>query len=119
MMPPDGSTMGFALLNPSDAAYAAGLQGPFDADQQGVAGSALSARRDMGRQGGQFRAVLGPCREGRAVPVRALRPVRAGAHRFAGIHRRGVALLSAGGAAGPVVRLTRLRALRTGRRSPL
>src|ERR1700730_15886892 len=107
MMPPDGSTMGFALLNPSDAAYAAGLQGPFDADQQGVAGSALSARRDVGRQGGQFRAILGPCGEGRAVPLRTLGPVRTGAHRAARIHRRGVALLSAGGAAGPALRLPR------------
>src|SRR5207302_8710793 len=41
------------------AAVISRRSGPADADQQGVAGSTLSARRDLGRQGPQFRAVLG------------------------------------------------------------
>ena len=39
-----------------------------------VAGPALSARRHLGRQGRQLRAVLRACRAGRAVPVRRHRP---------------------------------------------
>ena len=41
----------------------------------GLARPALSAGRDLGRQGRQFRAVLGACRKGRAVPVRSARAI--------------------------------------------
>ena len=47
-----------------------------DADgfvMEGLAGPAVSARRDLGRQGRQLRALLGARRKGRAVPVRPLR----------------------------------------------
>ena len=40
---------------------------------EGLAGPSLSARRDLGRQGRQFRILFGPRREGRAVPVRSRR----------------------------------------------
>ena len=53
------------------------------------------------------------------MPVRPLRPSGGGADRAAGIHRRGVARLSARGAAGPALRLSRLRPLRPGRRASL
>ena len=90
-----------------------------DAIGPGVARTTLSAGRDLGRQGRQFRAVLGACRKGRSVPVRPLGQSRGSAHRAARIHRRGLALLSAGGASGAALRLSGLRPLRAGRRPPL
>ena len=86
-----------------------------DSAQPLPAGPALSAGRDLGRQRSQFRLVLGPCREGQALPLRSGRPARAGAPDLAGIYRPGVAWLSAGGRAGHALRLSRLRALRSAR----
>src|SRR5581483_7731467 len=44
-----------------------------DAGTARLAGEPVSARRDLGREGGQFRVVLGTCGEGRIVPFRRLR----------------------------------------------
>ena len=51
---------------------------------------------------------------GRAVPLRRQRAARAAAHRAARAHRRGLARLSAGGAARPALRLSRARTVRAG-----
>ena len=52
-------------------------------------------RRHLGRQGRQFRAVLGPRDQGRALPVRRSGRARDRAHRAARIHRRDLARLRA------------------------
>ena len=72
-----------------------------------------------GRARRQFRAVLGPCHEGRALPVRRFRGAGDRAHRAAGIHRRGLARLPARCAARHRLRLSRPRPLRAGGRPPL
>ena len=59
------------------------------------AGLALSARRDLGRTRHQFRGLLRPRRAHRSVPVRSVRPARDRAAAAAGMHRRGLARLSA------------------------
>ena len=80
---------------------------------------ALSARRDLGRARRQLRPVLGQRHQGRALPVRRGRQARDRAHRAAGIHRRGLARLSARCAAGHGLRLPRARPLRAGGRPSL
>src|SRR5712691_5962126 len=94
--------MGLAVLNPS---YETSGRRTQNAIIEGVAGAALSAGRDLGREGGQFCAVLGACRAGRAVPLRQLGTARRGPHFAAGIYRRSLALLSARGPPRPALRL--------------
>ena len=77
------------------------------------------ARRDLGRAGRQFRAVLRQRDQGRALPVRRRRRTRDRAHRAAGVHRRGLARLSARCAPGHDLRLSRPWPLRAGRRPSL
>ena len=84
-----------------------------------MAGAAASARCDLGRQRGQFRPVLGARDHSGAVPVRPRRPAGDRTHPAAGIHRRGVARLSAGGLSRPALRLPRPRPLRARCRPPL
>src|SRR5437763_11958600 len=67
------------LISGSWLSPALRFKGRVDANQQDLAGASLSARGDVGRQGGQFRAVFGACRTGRAVPVRPHGPARDGA----------------------------------------
>ena len=71
--------------------------------------AALPAGRDLGRAGRELRAVLGQRHQGRALPVRRPRRARDRAHRAARIHRRGLARLPAGSAAGHDLRLPRAR----------
>ena len=85
----------------------------------GVAGQALSARGDLGRQGRQLRALLGERREGGALPLRRGRAPRAPPHHAAGVHRRDLARLPARRPPGPALRLPRLRPVRSEARPPL
>ena len=85
----------------------------------GRARLAASARRNLGRGGGEFRPVFGPCHQGRGLPLRSQGAARDRAHRAARIHPRGLARLSAGRAPRPALRLPRPRPLRPGQRPPL
>ncbi len=85
----------------------------------GVAGTPLSAGRDLGRQGRELQPVHRACRQGRAVPVRSPRQPRARARGHARVHRPVLARLPARRASGPAVRLPGLRPLRSGTRPPL
>src|SRR5690606_3954335 len=71
-----------------------------------------AAGRQLGRSRGELRAVLGARDACGALPVRRAWRTRSGTHRTARADRRGVARLSAGGAAGAAVWLPRLRTLR-------
>ena len=84
-----------------------------------TAGTLFASRRELGRPRHQFRAVLGQCGEGRAVPVRQPGPPRARAHRAARAHRGRLAWLSQRRLARPALRLSRLRPLRARAGSPL
>ena len=59
-----------------------------------TAGTSRTPRGKLGRTGHQFRAVLGQCGKGGALPVRRPGPPRARAHRAARAHRRRLARLS-------------------------
>ena len=82
-------------------------------------GNALPPRRQLGREGHQFRVVLGQRGEGRALPVRQPGPPRARAHRDARANRGRLARLSQRRLARPALWLPRPRALRARARAPL
>ena len=69
--------------------------------------SSLSPGRYLGWPGSEFRSLLRSCHQGRTVPVRSGWTARVGTGGFAGIHRRGLARLSARCAAGDGVWLPR------------
>ena len=77
-------------------------------------GQRLSARRDLGRHRRELRALLGERRTRRSVRLRQPRAARDRALHAARIHRRGLARLPAGTAAGRALRLPRLRTVRSG-----
>ena len=80
---------------------------------------AVSPGCDLGRSRRQLRALLRERHQGRAVPVRHGGRARDRAHRAARVHRRGLARLPAGRAPGHGLRLSRARALRARRGTPL
>src|SRR5262249_37928143 len=71
----------------------------------------FASRRKLGRARHQFRAVLGQCAQGRAMPVRQSGPPRARTHRAARTQRGRLARLSQRRLAGPALRLSRARSL--------
>ena len=73
----------------------------------------------LGRLRGELRAVLGQCREGRALPLRSERAPSDGTHRPARADARGLARLSAGCPPRPALRIPRQRALCARQGAPL
>ena len=92
---------------------------PQEADHGRLARPGLSPRRELGRRGRQFLAVLGERREGRAVHLRRVGTPRAAAHRAARADGQHLARLSARGPARAAVRLSGPRPLRSAQRAPL
>ncbi len=88
-------------------------------DAPHLRGAAVPAGRHVGWARRQLRAVLGACDQGRALPVRLGGRAGDRAHRAAGVHRRGLARLPAGRAAGHRLRLPRARPVRARCRAPL
>ena len=84
-----------------------------------AAGLALSAGRHLGRPRHQLRGLLGQCAPDRALPVRSGRPARGDAAHAAGMHRRGLARLSARARRPACLRLSRARPLRAAARPSL
>src|SRR5262245_20070360 len=73
---------------------------------ESLAGTILSAGSHLGRDRGEFRALLGTCEQGRAVPVRCRRCTqRDGAHRLTRADGPGLAWLFARREAGAAVRI--------------
>ena len=76
--------------------------------------TAVSARRHLGRVGGERRGLLRPCLEDRALPLRRRGPARDRPDRAAGVHPRGLARLLPRPASRPALRAAGARALRAG-----
>src|SRR5262249_21365524 len=79
---------------------------------ESLAGTFLSARRHLGRDRREFRALLGTCEQSRAVPIRCRRCTqRDGAHRLTRADGPGLAWLFAGREAGATLRIPGARPL--------